>query len=467
MNLYHYRGIESAISEIENHSFRMAAKAELNDPLEEYVSVYWCGDDAAYEGLLRNYICSLYNILSAFFVDPGINIVKEYPWLVALPDIHYLDNAPQGTHMHNVADRFLGRTEISAVVRYLSQYDKEQESYKRCNRETLLFGLHLLQGIAYKDCIDEMKNAGLLKNDYPDLYIDVSESIKALQAITENYDARKEAALTIAFNRLKDETFENIVIRLRNEHNGKNNLNSMENMLNIRADFPRIYVDRLREIIYPKSYVTCFSSEYNISSMWGNYADRHKGVCLIYETSSNNHINLGRLEDEQKKKEQTVNRESAMLLKVDYGGEVVNRNFFESLGRLTHSQVNVWLTGKNSNRSSCFHPNDFNKWRNKYWNDLNKICCTKMPSWSYEKEYRIMVNDFMYEVDGDICYCGYEKSQLDGVIFGLKTSLDDKIRLMEAVKNTFGNINDINWYQIEYDDRKRELRKHKYNPMRF
>lgn len=469
MNLYHYRSIDSAVSEISNHSFRMAAKEELNDPLEEYISVYWCGDNAAYEGLLRNYICSFYNILSAFFVDPRVNIIKEYPWLVALPDIHYLDNVPQGTHMHNVADRFLARGEISAVTRYLSQYDNEKGNYRQRNSETLLFCLYLIQGIAFKDCVDEMKAAGLLNDDYPDLYIDVSDSIKALQAITESYDAEKEAALTVAFNRVNSETFENIVIRIRNEYSDKNNdLSPKENMFILRADFPRIYVERLREIIYPKSYVTCFSSEYNISSMWGNYADRHKGACLIYETGNDDYMNLTQLNDEQKKRVQTLHcGDIAPILKVDYGGEVVKRNFFDSLGRLTHSQVNAWLTGKDGVRSRCFHPTDFDEWRSKYWADLNRICCTKMPSWSYEKEYRIMVNDSMYEVEGDICYCGYERKQLQGVIFGLKTGLDDKIRLLQAVKNTYGNIDAINWYQIEYDDIKQVLRKHKYRPMKF
>ena len=52
MVLYHYRSIENAIKEIRDCTFHFATRAELNDPLEGYVRVYWQGDKAAWEGLL-------------------------------------------------------------------------------------------------------------------------------------------------------------------------------------------------------------------------------------------------------------------------------------------------------------------------------------------------------------------------------------------------------------------------------
>jgi len=64
--LYRYRKVENALKEIENGSFHFAAQEELNDPLEEYIHVYCQGDKAAWQGLFRNYICSLHSALLSY-----------------------------------------------------------------------------------------------------------------------------------------------------------------------------------------------------------------------------------------------------------------------------------------------------------------------------------------------------------------------------------------------------------------
>ena len=75
-------------------------------------------------------------------------------------------------------------------------------------------------------------------------------------------------------------------------------------------------------MLYPESYIVCFSSKNNDSAMWGNYADHHKGVCLFYETDSENRMTVeGKYIFTQEVKP------------VNYGGEVIERNFFETFGR--------------------------------------------------------------------------------------------------------------------------------------
>ena len=61
----------------------------------------------------------------------------------------------------------------------------------------------------------------------------------------------------------------------------------------VMADFPKVFVAQLRDMIYPKSYVVCFSKKNDNSAMWGNYADCHKGVCLIYDTSDEAKLKVG------------------------------------------------------------------------------------------------------------------------------------------------------------------------------
>ena len=62
--------------------------------------------------------------------------------------------------------------------------------------------------------------------------------------------------------------------------------------MTILVDFPKLYVNQLKNMIYPESYVVCFSRKNNNSAMWGNYANYYKGICLIYETDENNMIQI-------------------------------------------------------------------------------------------------------------------------------------------------------------------------------
>lgn len=46
--------------------------------------------------------------------------------------------------------------------------------------------------------------------------------------------------------------------------------------MTIAVDFPKVYIEQLKDMIYPANYVVCFSGRDNDSAMWGNYADHHK-----------------------------------------------------------------------------------------------------------------------------------------------------------------------------------------------
>ena len=46
-------------------------------------------------------------------------------------------------------------------------------------------------------------------------------------------------------------------------------------------------------MIYPKSYVVCFSKKNDNSAIWGNYADCHKSVCLIFDTGDEAKLKVG------------------------------------------------------------------------------------------------------------------------------------------------------------------------------
>lgn len=50
----------------------------------------------------------------------------------------------------------------------------------------------------------------------------------------------------------------------------------------------------------------------------------------------------------------------------------------------------------------------------------------------------------------------YDRKHLKGVIFGIKTSIKDKARILNAFKSA--GINGFEIYQAEYDNEKQEIR---------
>ncbi len=112
--------------------------------------------------------------------------------------------------------------------------------------------------------------------------------------------------------------------------------------------------DKQFQVYENKSWSVFLSDEqdYYNSAMWGNYADRHKGGCLIYETDEKQSI--------------FVQNRFVKAEKVVYKGEIIERNFFESFGCLTFPQIKKRLTGTDG-ISCCYDVfRDENKWREQY-----------------------------------------------------------------------------------------------------
>lgn len=89
MLIYHYRPIESALLEIEEGTFHFVSREELNDPIEGYVRVFWQEDKAAWEGLFRNYICSLRQAIILYLLRGDEDMIHHETLLVSL---HRSDN---------------------------------------------------------------------------------------------------------------------------------------------------------------------------------------------------------------------------------------------------------------------------------------------------------------------------------------------------------------------------------------
>ena len=159
------------------------------------------------------------------------------------------------------------------------------------------------------------------------------------------------------------------------------NLQNLQFLLNFYSH----YLEVIEQFTYPKYYIASFLKESYNSSVWGHYGQGHSGVCLIFETNNEGEIPF-------------LNVYTGLKLKeVNYNGNFEEINFFESLGKIPQPLVESFYIDENKNKSILFDKvlNNQEEWRKLFWDKYEKNKLTKTKDWTYEKEYRIVLNRLM------------------------------------------------------------------------
>lgn len=471
MLLYHYRSIDSALPEISDSTFRFASCEELNDPLETYLHVFWQGDKSAWEGMFRNYVCSLYYAIECYLLEADGNKLRNSTLMI---DIERFGDVPMGKILKELGEEFLSDDNIHKLS---SVYGDEQ---LKVQREELQMLFQFIHRKALELCIKKNRDNGIMPKDEAakllEYFIDggdeksqnaFEEMLDILQS--QEIDDEKRYILSKVFEEvfeeetelayinkgLEDETFlhphnkepEDVEKKQMIEEN-KDGVSSESilhrNWMTLFVDFPKVYVNQLIHMLYPECFIVCFSANGNNSAMWGNYADHHKGVCLIYETDEKQSIH--------------VQNRFVKAEKVVYKGEMIERNFFESFGRLTFPQIKKWLTGTDG-ISCCYDVfRDENEWREQYWKAYQMKNYRKLDSWASEEEYRLVIDNTFYDYsEPDKRILPYDSEALKGVIFGIETSEYDKLRIMKSLMKRNKVNKHFSFWQAEYDYKNQKI----------
>lgn len=447
MIVYRYRTIENALKEIETGTFHFASREELNDPIEGYVCVHWQGDKSAWEGLLRNYICSVYNAIEKFFLQcPEDTIFKES----IIIDIDSYNRVPLGDTLRTLGETFLQDPAIQSIASFYGN------SRIKVKEKELRFVLQLIHNKALLLCFQIGEKNGLcpqqLAQELISTYLLSSNTIFPFSLMEANRISEKDReAIIYSATIVMDEIFELPLIHqsIKSSQRTKGEKLSIakqkRNWMRLQIDYPKAYIVQLKEMLYPESYVVCFSGNNNNSAMWGNYAYNHQGVCFIYETDQDNSLKL-------------VDRKKGNLKlevkPVIYHGELIERNFFETFGRVTMQQVRSWLTGTDGISSSIEVFSNTDEWRRSYWKTYQMKTYRKNKAWEYENEYRIVITDLLHEFSTrDSQNLRYDTAALKGVIFGINTSDYDKKRIIEKIKHSSNLYQNVSYSQAEYDEK--------------
>lgn len=417
--------------------------------------MYWQGDKAAWEGLFRNYVCSLYQGIELCQLQGDEELLHHRTLII---DIYSLDDTPLGSVWKRIGDQFLTYSTIQKLVNYYGN-----NRLKVTEKELRLI-LHFIHKIAITICMQCSIDCGWMSKEDGSRLLEIFsvENTKFPFDILEAelQDEAQRAVLTKEFENIiedmrefqyvqfgfDDETFLYGKRALEEQKEGKRTkARQRRNWMSISVDFPTVYVDQLKDMIYPECFTVCFSAKNNDSAMWGNYGANHKGVCIVYDFDNTVAVTG----------EQTY---QVKLCPVCYAGELIERNFFKTFGSLTIPQIQGWLTGTEG-ISDCYNVfSDKKAWRDSYWAAYEAKTYRKLKDWEYEQEYRMTIcNSFGLFENPESRNLKYDPKVLTGIIFGINTSEYDKMRILEQLLKRSKELSGFTFYQAEYDAMKQEI----------
>ena len=456
MELYRLRSMDQLFrkyQELENQSIYFANPAELNDPMEGFRDIVWQGDSIVWTNLFRHYLyCLNMTYLLATIVG---DTEKIEPGQIPVSGGMVHPPTPDALRLFDdICDRVFERGSLHGFIANLAD-TKRKVRYD----ELLLYLLSL-----HYTALPEVRNAHIGHGLAPDRQQWEPSSPSVF---------RHTPSIADLAQRIEDEGPLNFLLSMTSRWTssaasltGKLTVksdpegSSEQNRQLLFFDFPGVYVRQLGQILYPNWYVACFMNDYRNSSTWGHYGDHHRGACLIFGAE----VAQGRPSLPLNQSGQCTRVDFHEVEYRDKAGEI---DFFRSIGRLpAHIVRNVWYTDQSGNLSECsshLGPNDeLDAWRHSYWTNFYRDIAIKSSDWEYEQESRLI----LYGLLDDLQEPGqrtltYNFSSLKGVIFGIGTSDDDKVRIIRTIlrKCEENKRSDFEFYQAYYSHETGDIRK--------
>ncbi len=467
--MYRFRStkylLDEEFNELENQEIYFAPPEQLNDPMEGLKDIFWQGDEILWKNFLKHYLLCLEHIVSIWTViGEDIEINKNFiPMLKT--DIDLLtENHKQ--RFNEIKEKFFSNKCISSLPQLLAN----RSSPIRINE--LATYLEFIHKFAFNSINLIYSKYGMM--DRIKFYEDKVDNNENLTMILEGANRFDENDKLKYHSNKMFELIQNtnnevrILSRYKNKEKSYSN-----NELFIVIDFPRAYLSKLDELVYPKWYTACFMNNYHNSSVWGNYGDNHKGVCLEFRTKNNKDNKLITLNQVMGcEVSSNLRKHEYEFKRVKYEKKFIEIDFFKSLGRHPYKSLKEqWYMEEGGNISKCLKSIKFDDdWRNLYWDNFYKSVTTKTIDWEYECEYRIIIDDYFNKHDEkEKRKLKYNFCDLEGIIFGIKTSDFDKLKILEIIGKKCREIgrNNFNFYQAAYSHETGKIERIKLNLLKF
>lgn len=444
--MYRFRKIENLLGEceeLEKQEIYFSDISSLNDPMEGFREYFWSGDLVVWKNLLRHYLLCLERIVTLAWVREELFTSEDIPVFLGegmLPTTEYKQMFLE------ICDRFF---EIDGVNEYLEFL---ASSPRKISREELCIHLTFIHRLACQIIAEIHKEHHELQLNLSMSHADYSNRLKqyvgAWREIGNNKeDLRKIDAL---FTRPLD--LELMV--------GSDDIPIIKrNWFAILTQFPKDYLNEIIKLLYPEGYVACFVDDWTNAAVWAHYGDGHRGVCLKFKTTEKDScptIDLRGITG-WRNSEPVYGYQTFKFHKINYSNQFPSIDFFKFLGRLPIPQLlRQWYSDRDGNRTPCadwMNADTIDDWRKEYWNNYEHGFFTKLKEWEYEQEQRLLLSsglDFCKEPETR--KFTYKFEDLEAIIFGMRTRIEDKIRIKRIIdaKCKEHNRDNFDFYQASY-----------------
>ena len=456
-SFYRFRSANNLLdgySELENQAIYFAPPEQLNDPMEGYRDIFWRGDLIAWKNLFSHYVFCLERLSSLLLISGEDYIIDAEN----IPVFGSVDDLPTDSYKNRfrkIKDRFLNNKDVSALILAISKRStpirrEELDFYCDCIHIPalkLIFDVYIEESLFQEsNRIDGKAFAGVsgvVSNDFVGL-LDKSISDGEADQIIVN-------ELFKAKNHIKQQS------NLIHKYNG-NISSSKPNKNLLMIDFPSLYLSRLEEITFPKWYTSCFMSECKNSSVWGHYGNNHTGMCLIFDSDDLNdrsYIKLNGIAGWGGSGPIYGNK-TMEFYPIDYKKGFGEIDFFTSIGSLPIPVLNtMWYMDEAGNTSVCANKMNVDEgaWRSNYWSNFIQGLTVKSKDWEYENEYRLILSSSITDLsEKDRRTLTYDFSSLKGIIFGINTKEEDKLKTIKIIEDKCikHSRSDFKFYQAYY-----------------
>lgn len=173
-------------------------------------------------------------------------------------------------------------------------------------------------------------------------------------------------------------------------------------------------------------------------------------ICLVFKNEIGTGITLTGM-----KPDGSPESKHFSFHQVRYGELPIRVDFFLSLGWLWGDERGHWLIHDEEKSQKLVEMfADQEKWRATFTRNNTSRYLIKSSAWAQEQEYRIVLDDlWVNHSKTENRYYHYDFNDLDGIVFGMRTPLAEKLQIINIVnKKCLENKRDtFNFYQAFFD----------------
>ena len=386
MNVYRFRSMDNLLGEhqeLKKQEIYFAGPEDQNDPMEGLRDIVWCGDKIVWENFFKHYVFCLYATYFQYLAaGPFMQLTVDN-----IPMLKRWDKLPSPAQsmFNEIWEKFVNLPKIPKFIESLAHTNREIR-YRELKRYLKTMHFALLDVIEEVYVANGHISPPTILHPNEDLST-VGERLESMLAAMTQLEADQDQE---TFNAVLGAA-EGMDYRTRLELQLNNVIPEgmlWTNFQFVFCDFHDIYLKETEKLLWFNWRTACFTQDYHNSSVWSSYGYKHKGACLIFESTKTDGSH--QLKSAEGAKQDIP---ASKFRKVVYGGKPNTVDFFRSIGRATVEQVReLWYTDEEGNFSECaahlprdgeIDNDDTITWPERYWDNFYHDITSKTKNWNY------------------------------------------------------------------------------------